>query len=71
VDRLVSGVDGNQAFTMLHVYDDRIVQTVVPTLAASEVTGREASLAPLLEAMDPAELFDLISRKDSELNKKD
>jgi Icc protein len=71
LDRLVSGVDGDQAFTMLHVYDDRIVQTVVPTLSSPEVTGREASLAPLLEAMDPAELFDLISRKDSELNKND
>jgi len=35
------------------------------------VTGREASLTPLLEAMDPAERFDLISRKDSELNKRE
>jgi len=71
LDRLVSGVDGDQAFTMLHVYDDRIVQTVVPTLSSPEVTGREATLAPLIEAMDPAERFDLISRKDSELNKND
>jgi Icc protein len=71
VDRLVSGVDGDQAFTMLHVYADRIVQTVVPAQSSPEVTGREASLTPLLEAMDPAERFDLISRKDSELNKRE
>jgi len=68
-DRLVSGVDGDQAFTMLHVYADRIVQTVVPAGTSPEVTGREAALAPLIEAMDPAERFDLISRKDSDLNK--
>jgi len=68
-DRLVSGVDGDQAFTMLHVYADRIVQTVVPTVMSPEVDGREASLGPLIEAMDPAERFDLISRKDSDLNK--
>lgn len=71
VDRLVSGVDGDQAFTMLHVYGDRVVQTVVPSSASSEVTGREASLAPFLEQMTHEELFDLVSRKDSELNKGD
>ena len=71
VDRLVSGIDGDQAFSMLHVYDDRIVHTVVPIADSPEVTGRESSLAPFIEAMTPEERFDLISRKDSELNKKD
>ena len=71
VDRLVSGVDGAQAFTMLHVYADRVVQTVVPVSTSPEVNGREASLAPFIEAMSPEERFDLISRKDSELNKSD
>jgi Icc protein len=69
VDRLVSGVDGAQAFTMLHLYADRIVHTVVPAIASPEVNGREASLTPFIEAMSPEERFDLISRKDSELNK--
>jgi Icc protein len=69
VDRLVSGVDGDQAFTMLHVYADRIVQTVVPLASSPEVTGREASLTPFIEAMSPEVRFDLFSRKDSELNK--
>lgn len=68
-DRLVSGVDGAQAFTMLHLYDDRVVQTVVPTVAWPEVSAREASLTPLIDALDPAERFDLISRKDSDLNR--
>ena len=71
VDRLVSGIDGDQAFSMLHVYDDRIVHTVVPIADSPEVTGRESSLAPFIEAMTPEERFDLISRKDSELNKKE
>ncbi len=30
LDRLVSGVDGNQSFTMVHLYEDRVVNTVVP-----------------------------------------
>ena len=30
VDRLISGVDGHQAFNTVHVYDDRIVHTVIP-----------------------------------------
>ncbi|WP_241153821.1 metallophosphoesterase [Nocardioides pantholopis] len=34
VDRFVSGVDGHQAFTMMHVYADRVVHTVVPLAPA-------------------------------------
>ena len=30
VERFVSGVDGHQAFSMLHLYADRVVATVVP-----------------------------------------
>ena len=38
-DRLISGVDGHQAFTMAHVCIDRIVHTVVPLPEAPEVTA--------------------------------
>ncbi|WP_240937949.1 metallophosphoesterase [Nocardioides sp. JQ2195] len=69
--RLTSGVDGQQAFTVLHVYDDAIVHSVVPVASAPEVVGHPIDLAEQLEALDPAELFDLVSRKDSALNAQD
>ena len=45
VDRLVSGVDGHQAFNTVHVYDDRIVHTVIPIPEAPEVSGQPANVA--------------------------
>lgn len=67
VDRFVSGVDAHQAVTMLHVYPDRIVQTVVPVADAREVSGYPADVAAEVAAMDPATRFELLSRKDSPL----
>jgi hypothetical protein len=67
-DRFVSGVDGHQALTMLHVYPDRIVHTVVPVADADEVTGFPLSIAAEVAKMDPRERFELLSAKDSPLN---
>jgi Icc protein len=67
-ERLVSALDAHQSVTMVHVYDDRVVHSVVPLADSPEVSGYPASLLPQLEAMEPAELFDLLSRKDSPLN---
>ena len=53
LDRLISGVDGHQAFTMVHVYDDRIVHTVVPLAEAPEVTGYPRTCAPRSELLRP------------------
>lgn len=69
VDRFVSGVDGHQAFTMLHLYDDQVVHTVVPLAAAVEVSGRPLDVVPLVEALSPEERREIISRKDSDLNR--
>jgi 3',5'-cyclic AMP phosphodiesterase CpdA len=63
--RLISGVDAHQAGTMLHVYEDRIVHTVLPTVAGPEVSGLALDILPALEALSPAEGHDLASRKDS------
>lgn len=68
LDRLISGVDGHRAFNAVHLYDDRIVHTVVPVDAAPEVTGESAELRSALEALSAEELRDMISRKDSPLN---
>lgn len=68
VDRLISGVDGDQAFTLLHVYADQIVHTVVPTHRSPEVTGHPRSMQTLLESLTPEQMRDQISRKDSDYN---
>jgi 3',5'-cyclic AMP phosphodiesterase CpdA len=67
-DRFVSGVNGHQAVTMMHLYDDRVVHTVVPLAEAPEVTGFPTDVAAAVEAMTPEERRELVSRKDSPLN---
>jgi 3',5'-cyclic AMP phosphodiesterase CpdA len=66
--RLISAVDGHQAVNVVHVYDDRVVHSIVPVPAAPEVDGFGSDLAPLLEALSPEERLDMVSRKDSPLN---
>lgn len=66
--RLVSGVDGHQAINMVHVYDDRVVHSVVPLAEAPEVSGFPADVAAELDKLSPTERFDLVSSKDSPLN---
>lgn len=65
VDRFVSGVDGHQSFTMLHLYDDRVVHTLVPTGPAPEVSSLPLDVVEQLERLSAAERHDLASRKDS------
>jgi 3',5'-cyclic AMP phosphodiesterase CpdA len=65
--RLLSGVDAHQAFTMLHLYADRVVHSVVPATDAVEVTGYGLDVQAPFEALSAAERFDLVSRKDSGL----
>jgi 3',5'-cyclic AMP phosphodiesterase CpdA len=68
LDRLISAVDGHQAVNVVHVYDDRVVHTIVPVPSAPEVDGFGTDVAPLLEALSPEERLDMVSRKDSPLN---
>jgi 3',5'-cyclic-AMP phosphodiesterase len=68
VDRLVSGVDGHQAFNTVHVYDDRIVHTVIPIPEAPEVTGQPGEMRAPLDALSPEERREIVSRKDSDFN---
>ncbi|MDI6909392.1 metallophosphoesterase [Nocardioides sp.] len=67
VERFVSGVDGHQAITMVHLYDDRIVHTVVPVDEAPEVSGFPADVGAQIEALTREQRRDLVSRKDSPL----
>ncbi|MGA8256892.1 MAG: phosphodiesterase [Nocardioides sp.] len=68
IDRFISGVDGHTAFTMLHVYDDQVVHTVVPLAGATEVEGFPMDVVELVEALSAKERFDLLARKNSPFN---
>ncbi|GAA4823159.1 metallophosphoesterase [Nocardioides caeni] len=68
VDRMVAGVDSHQSFTMLHLYEDRVVHSVVPATDGIEVSARGTELLEAFLALTPEERFDLVSRKDSPLN---
>ena len=65
LERFVSGVDGHQAITMLHVYDDRIVHTIVPLAEAPEVSGYPSDVRAQVEALSADERREMLSRKDS------
>ena len=65
--RLLSGVDAHQAFTMLHVYADRVVHSVVPVDDSPEISGYGREVAAPFAALSPDERFELVSRKDSPL----
>ncbi|WP_309648347.1 metallophosphoesterase [Nocardioides sp.] len=68
VERFVSGVDGHQAFTMMHVYADRIVHTIVPLAQAPEIQGYPSDVVAQVEALSPEERREILSRKDSPFN---
>lgn len=63
--RFISGVDGHQAVTMLHLYADRIVHTVVPVPEAPEVSGYPSDVVAQVEALSAEERREILSRKDS------
>lgn len=65
--RLLSGVDGHQSFTMLHLYADRVVHSVVPAMDAVEVSGYGLDMLEPFTALTREERFELVSRKDSPL----
>ena len=66
-NRLLSAVDAHQAFTMLHVYADRIVHSVVPVHDSPEISGYGMDMAAPFEALSVQERFEMVSRKDSPL----
>ena len=68
VERFVSGVDGHQSITMMHVYADRIVHTIVPLAEAPEVSGYPSDVVAQLEALTAEQRREEISRKDSAFN---
>ncbi|MEJ1229612.1 MAG: metallophosphoesterase [Galbitalea sp.] len=47
--KLLSGVDANQAFNIVSVYESQVVHTVIPLLGATEVTGFAAEHRATIE----------------------
>jgi 3',5'-cyclic AMP phosphodiesterase CpdA len=65
--RLLSAVDAHQSFTMVHVYADRVVHSVVPISDSAEISGYGMDMAEPFAALSPEERFEMVSRKDSPL----
>ncbi|WP_374454689.1 metallophosphoesterase [Nocardioides sp.] len=68
VDRLISGVDAAQSFTMVHTYDDRLVHTLVPLERGTEVSHVGTDIAEALETIPLEQAFELASSKTSQFN---
>ncbi|QSR29576.1 phosphodiesterase [Nocardioides sp. S5] len=68
VDRFVSGVDANQAFSMVHAYDDRLVHTLVPLERGTEVSHLGSDVAEALEGVPLEQARELASSKTSRFN---
>lgn len=66
--RIISSIDAHQSFNMMHLYEDRVVTTVVPSDDSPEVHGYGAEMWPVFEAMSPQEQFEMVARKDSPFN---
>ena len=71
LDRFISAVDAEQSVNLLHVYDDTIVTSVVPTHDGLEIHGYGSDVAPLVEAMSFEERREMFSRKNSDFNRHD
>ena len=65
--RLLAGIDAHQAFSMLHVYADRVVHSVVPATDGLEVSGYGLEMLAPFDALTVEERLAMVSRKDSPL----
>lgn len=68
-DRLFSGVDANQAFNAVHVYEDRLVHSIVPLGDHPEITGFSVDNVDRIVAMTPEQRLELFSKKSSVFNR--
>ena len=67
-DRLLSGVDADQAMNLVHVYGDRLVHSIVPIGERVEVTGFSADRIAQIEAMTFEQRLEIFSNKNSSFN---
>lgn len=62
-DRNLMGVDGGQSFSLVHVYADRVVHSVVPLAPSSVVAHFDADFLSRMEALSAAERLEAFGRK--------
>lgn len=67
-DRILSGVDFGQAFNLVHIYEDRVVHSIVPIGDPPEVTAFSADGWAQIEAMTPEQRREMFSNKRSPFN---
>jgi len=67
-DRLLFGVDADQAMNLVHVYGDRLVHSIVPIGERVEVTGFSADRIAQIEAMTFEQRLEIFSNKNSSFN---
>jgi Icc protein len=67
-DRLLSGVNADQAMNLVHVYEDSVVHTIVPIGDRAEITGFSTEFAPQIEAMTFEQRLEMFSNKRSPFN---
>ncbi|MFP7833861.1 phosphodiesterase [Marisediminicola sp. LYQ134] len=60
-----AGVDGGRAFNLVHVYDDRVVHSVVPIGDSPIVSGFSETFLRNIAAMTPDERVEVFSNKAS------
>jgi len=67
-ERLLSGVDSGQSFNIVHVYEDRVVHSIVPVGDTTEITGFSTEHRASIEAMTPEQRRQMFSAKKSRFN---
>jgi Icc protein len=67
--RFISAVDAEQSVNVIHLYDDQVVTSIVPTHDGVEVNGYGMDVAPLVEAMTFEERRETFSKKESDFNR--
>lgn len=67
-DRLLSGVNADQAMNLVHVYDEQVVHTVVPLGERAEITGFSTRYIETIENMTAVERIEMFSNKKSRFN---
>jgi 3',5'-cyclic-AMP phosphodiesterase len=70
-DRLLSGNNENQAFTMVHLYENSVVHSIVPLGDETEVSGFAQEYAQQIIAMTPEQRIEMFSSKTSPFNQAD
>ena len=67
-DRLLSGNNENQAFNMVHLYENSVVHSIVPLGDETEVSGFATEYAEQIIAMSPEQRLEMFSSKTSRFN---